>query len=191
MNEAIRVLTDLCAIDRQLGEKPALIDGLVAALEKRRALLRKRVPGALLASYDALARAGRRPAVVQVRDAHCSGCYLRLPPQLDSSIRRHESLRPCPYCGRLLYAPARRSGDENGDEAGRGLEDRPRSKGGRAKRAGGVHDGQSADPRPGAAKRRRRNSGSALRPGGTHRARERSGAGSAEAAAARASSLER
>jgi hypothetical protein len=101
----IRNLTDLSGIDAQLEEKMEGVAGSHAALERRRARIRKKIPGLLLASYDALARSGRRPVVVPLQNAHCSGCRLRLPPQLDSSIRRHRTLCPCPYCHRLLYAP--------------------------------------------------------------------------------------
>ena len=118
MEATIRNLTDLSGIDDQLEEKTEGAAGSHAALERRRARLRKKIPGLLLASYDALTRSGRRPVVVPLQNAHCSGCRLRLPPQLDSSIRRHRTLCPCPYCHRLLYAPdeARREADARGDK---------------------------------------------------------------------------
>lgn len=115
MEATIRDLNDLSGIDQQLGEKTLVVAVSLASLERRRARLRKKIPGLLLASYDALARAGRRPVVVPLQNAHCSGCRLRLPPQLDSSIRRHRTLCPCPYCHRLLYAPAPAAGEGDGD----------------------------------------------------------------------------
>lgn len=111
MEATIRDLNDLSGIDQQLGDKTLVVSVSLATLERRRTRLRKKIPGLLLASYDALARAGRRPVVVPLQDAHCSGCRLRLPPQLDSSIRRHRTLCPCPYCHRLLYAPSPTEGD--------------------------------------------------------------------------------
>lgn len=115
MEATIRDLTDLSGIDEQIGEKTAPAAAVLAVLEKRRARLRKKIPGLLLASYDALARARRRPVVVPLQNAHCSGCRLRLPPQLVSSIRRHRTLCPCPYCHRLLYAPAADAHGKQGD----------------------------------------------------------------------------
>ena len=88
------------------------MDGLALALEERRAALRAAIPGVFLAAHDALGRAGRRPVVVAVRGGHCSGCYLRPPPQLDSTIRRRQSLFSCPRCGRLLYSSIRVSDSE-------------------------------------------------------------------------------
>jgi hypothetical protein len=117
MDRTVRALTDLAAVDDQLSGRGALMDGLVLALEERRVALRKAIPGVFLAVYDALGLVGRRPVVVPVRGAHCGGCYLRLPPQLDSSIRRRQSLCPCPHCRRLLYSSARSEDGENMDES--------------------------------------------------------------------------
>jgi len=106
MDKTVRALEDLSATDSQLGGDALLTAEFVRALEKRRAALRDAIPEAFLVTYDALGRMGRRPAVVQVRNAHCGGCYLRLPPQLASAIRHRQSLRSCPHCRRLLYSPA-------------------------------------------------------------------------------------
>src|SRR6266542_1603312 len=106
MDKTVRALEDLSATDSQLGGDAPLTAEFVRALEKRRTALRDAIPSALLVAYDALGRMGRRPAVVQVRNAHCGGCYLRLPPQLASAIRHRLTLRSCPHCRRLLYAPA-------------------------------------------------------------------------------------
>jgi predicted nucleic acid-binding Zn-ribbon protein len=117
MDKTVEALTGLSAVDDQLSGKEALMDGLAPALEQRRAALREAVPSVFLAAYDALGRAGRRPVIVAVRGGHCSGCYLRLPPQLDSTIRRRQSLCSCPHCGRLLYSSTRLSDREGASES--------------------------------------------------------------------------
>src|SRR6266540_5888795 len=111
MDRTVRALEDLSATDSQLGGNAPLTAEFVRALEKRRAALRDAIPEAFLVVYDALGRMGRRPAVVQVRNAHCCGCYLRLPPQLASAIRHRQSLRSCPHCRRLLYSPPPQEGE--------------------------------------------------------------------------------
>ncbi len=58
----------------------------------------------LLTTYDALARAGKHPAIVATRDGYCGGCNLRLPPQLDYQIRGEKNLFRCPYCQRMLHS---------------------------------------------------------------------------------------
>lgn len=134
MDKTVCALTDLSAVDDRLSERETLMDGLVVALEERRAALREAIPGLFLATYDALGREGRRPVVVPVRGAHCGGCYLRLPPKLDSTIRRRQSLCSCPHCGRLLYSSARVGENESTSEAKRNLGSRPAVNGGASKR---------------------------------------------------------
>jgi predicted nucleic acid-binding Zn-ribbon protein len=56
-----------------------------------------------LATYDALARVGRNPAIVESRGAYCGGCNLRLPERLVGQIRGEKNLFTCPHCHRFLY----------------------------------------------------------------------------------------
>jgi hypothetical protein len=130
------------------------MDGFVPALEERRVALRRAIPGVFLAVYDALGQVGRRPVVVPVRGAHCGGCYLRLPPQLDSSIRRRQSLCPCPHCRRLLYSSARTEDGENTDDSKYELGDHPELNSRTPKRARGIGRTRPARQEPHAAKRR-------------------------------------
>lgn len=116
MDKTVRALNDLSATDLQLRDDTASRDASVSALRKRRAALREAIPGVILVAYDALDRIGRRPVAVQVRNAHCGGCYLRLPPQLASAVRHRQTLRSCPHCRRLIYSPAPEE-SENANES--------------------------------------------------------------------------
>lgn len=119
--EAVRALADLSEVDLRLSGRGALTPRAARSLEGRREALREAIPGNFLAAYDDLGRAGRRPAVVAlVRGAHCGGCYMRVPPQLEGTIRRGQSLHSCPHCRRLLFAPvpAAESRDESAPEHG-------------------------------------------------------------------------
>jgi predicted nucleic acid-binding Zn-ribbon protein len=116
MDRTVRALADLSEVDHQLSGRGSLKDGLALALEDRRAALREAIPVNFLAAYDALGRAGRRPAVVPlVRGAHCGGCYMRIPPQLNAFVRQGLSLSSCPHCRRLLYSSARAADSEGGN----------------------------------------------------------------------------
>ena len=42
-------------------------------------------------------------AVVPVKDAVCHGCNVNLPPQLYNELFRHDSLKFCPNCHRIIY----------------------------------------------------------------------------------------
>jgi predicted nucleic acid-binding Zn-ribbon protein len=118
MDKTIRALTDLAAVDHHLSGKERLMEGLSCALEERRAALRATIPSVLLTAYDSLGRMGRHPVVVPADAGHCCGCYLRLPSQLYSLIRRRESLYSCPHCGRLLRVADDESATEPKSEIG-------------------------------------------------------------------------
>lgn len=122
MEGTVRALAELSEVDGRLSGAGALTDRVLRALERHRAALREAIPGNFLAAYDDLGRAGRRPAVVPlVRGAHCGGCYMRVPPQLDSFVRRGESVCSCPHCGRLLYSVARTEDSGGGNQSERQL----------------------------------------------------------------------
>ena len=101
MDETARALSDLSAIDDQIAGGGDTVSRLI----RRRGALRKAIAPVHLAAYDAVGRLRRRPVIVAVRRAHCGGCHLRVPPQLESSLRQDRRLAPCPHCHRLLYAP--------------------------------------------------------------------------------------
>lgn len=42
-------------------------------------------------------------AVVKFSEGICQGCFLGLPPQLASEIRKNEEIIKCPHCQRILY----------------------------------------------------------------------------------------
>ena|SRR5438128_176357 len=134
MDKTVAALKDLSATDRQLRADATRMKDVAGALEKRRAALRDSIPDAFLAAYDALGRIGRHPALVEVRSSHCGGCYLRLPPQLDSAIRLRQSLRVCPHCRRLLYRPAPAEEARTENESGHAPAPSPR-RGASSKRA--------------------------------------------------------
>jgi hypothetical protein len=124
MHKTARALESLSATDRELRDNKTLTEAFVHALSQRRATLRETIPQPFLAAYDALGRMGRRPAVVPMRKSHCGGCYLRLPPQVESAIRHRQSLPACPHCHRLLYSPPPEEQKETSTAKG-DLEDSP------------------------------------------------------------------
>lgn len=75
------------------------------AYGSRREAARRPVPQALLDRYQTLLDGGRRPAIVAIERAACSGCHVRLPTMLDYAARRSPAIHTCPHCHRMLYAP--------------------------------------------------------------------------------------
>ncbi|MGE5275448.1 MAG: zinc ribbon domain-containing protein [Acidobacteriota bacterium] len=118
MNKKIDALRLLFSIDSLLREKEeGTAEAAAESLKRRRTSVRRKIPKPLLKSYDALLDAGRYPPVVEARGAHCSGCNLRLTPQLAHEIRRGEGLLPCPHCRRLLFHDRSRLAFDSGRPA--------------------------------------------------------------------------
>ena len=82
----------------------------VKELEAARAELRPKVTGTVLASYDRIAKS-RGTAVAEGVDGQCSGCRMKVRPQMWNELRdrsNEERIFTCESCGRMLYwDPAR------------------------------------------------------------------------------------
>jgi predicted nucleic acid-binding Zn-ribbon protein len=77
------------------------IEGVSRLQEARRnlaAILRPEV----LRSYERLMERFDR-AVVPVHRGICLGCFMSLPTALAQTVKRHEGIKVCENCGRILY----------------------------------------------------------------------------------------
>jgi hypothetical protein len=89
-------------------EKEMLDDRLKEVQEDLNALLADRgritstVSPSLLSKYDRLFKNKGDYAVVQVEKDHCSGCHMRLPPQVTNDALNPDKLVICNFCGRML-----------------------------------------------------------------------------------------
>ena len=59
----------------------------------------------LYARYQQLSSIRDRQAVVFVQEGACSGCHLKVQPQLVSEVRQQDKLITCPHCQRILLWP--------------------------------------------------------------------------------------
>jgi len=59
----------------------------------------------LMSRYKRIAKIRQGLAVVGVWDEKCTGCNMRVPPQLYNKVQRLESIEVCPYCQRMLFFP--------------------------------------------------------------------------------------
>jgi len=57
----------------------------------------------LLAKYDRVRNARKNLAVVRVDNETCTGCYIKVPPQLYVEVVKDKELLQCPNCQRFLY----------------------------------------------------------------------------------------
>ena len=69
----------------------------------RRAGLIETVDAELRRRYEMILSRRGGLAVVQVRDGACTGCRMRVPPQLFNQIQRNEQVILCPSCQRMLH----------------------------------------------------------------------------------------
>ncbi len=89
-------------------EKEMLEDRLSEVQEDLNALLADRgritsaVNHSLLTKYDRLFKNKGDFAVVEVEKDHCSGCHMKLPPQVINDALNPAKLVICNFCGRML-----------------------------------------------------------------------------------------
>jgi predicted nucleic acid-binding Zn-ribbon protein len=99
----VGLLRETQELDRQIQVKRS--EGmmtLVQELEARRRKTAEQLPSTYLQIYQRIAAARGGTGFVEVQGAHCSGCFMNLPPQFLNSLRRGAEIGVCPSCGRLL-----------------------------------------------------------------------------------------
>ena len=70
--------------------------------EATKAELRAKIPAQILAHYDRLVVRGKK-GVALVRDQVCTGCHMRLPIGVITTIMHGRDIQLCDSCGRYLY----------------------------------------------------------------------------------------
>jgi predicted nucleic acid-binding Zn-ribbon protein len=66
--------------------------------------LRGKIPSQIIGHYDRLLARGKK-GIVPVRNQVCSGCQMRLPIGVITTLMRAEDIQLCDNCGRYLYLP--------------------------------------------------------------------------------------
>lgn len=72
-------------------------------LLERRQGLEATLSSAVRDLYQRIRKARRGVALAEVRDGFCTGCNVRLRPQVYNEVRANESLLTCETCNRILY----------------------------------------------------------------------------------------
>lgn len=88
---------------RELELEYAHVDGEIDEKTKAREKLAAALDPLLLSRYEMVRVQMRGTAVVPARNATCTGCRMRLPPQLFNQVREGRSIIDCPHCHRILY----------------------------------------------------------------------------------------
>jgi hypothetical protein len=72
--------------------------------EKAMAELRSKIPAQILGHYDRLVVRGKKGVAI-VRDQVCTGCHMRLPIGVITTLMHGQDIQLCDTCGRYLYLP--------------------------------------------------------------------------------------
>lgn len=96
--------SECSVIDAELAEKVKERQ----SVEGARVPLISKIEPSLLSKYDCI-RKGKKTgaALVAMRNESCSGCNMRILPQVVNELLAGAKVHSCPHCGRLLYDPAR------------------------------------------------------------------------------------
>jgi predicted nucleic acid-binding Zn-ribbon protein len=116
-------LENLCAGEQQLlADESGHVDKEVERIEQakktvvsQREIEAAELEGPYLKRYTMLLTKRDGLAVVPINGSVCQGCFMTLPPQQVSEVRRADKLNLCPTCQRILYY--RESEEATVDEA--------------------------------------------------------------------------
>ncbi len=85
-----------------LEERLKDVQGDLNGMMADRGRITSSVNPSLLSKYERLFKNKGDFAVVQVEKDHCSGCHMRLPPQVTNDALNPDKLVICNFCGRML-----------------------------------------------------------------------------------------
>ncbi len=85
------------------GDRLAELNREIDAIESRKTNVNGRLDDQLLRRYARVLGRREGKAVVAAVGGKCSGCSMRLPPQLFILVQRKETLQACPNCQRFLF----------------------------------------------------------------------------------------
>ncbi len=104
-----RIEAERAEIERECGRIDEELQQAIAErkeLEAQRAPLIENIDPQLLSRYRRIRKAKKEgKAVVPLENEACSGCHMRVTPQMVNEILAGEKTHACSHCGRLLYEP--------------------------------------------------------------------------------------
>lgn len=90
-------------LQKRRDEENAKITEELNDLLKSREGLTQGIKKQFLSKYETIRKARNNLAIVRVDNEICSGCYMKIPPQLYVEVKKNSSLHQCPNCQRFLY----------------------------------------------------------------------------------------
>ena len=102
-----RIAVELKTIDTECAEIDAELAETVKerqVIEAERAPLAKQIDPSLMSKYDRIRKAKKTgAALVVMRNESCSGCNMKILPQVVNELLAGNKIHGCPHCGRLLF----------------------------------------------------------------------------------------
>ena len=87
----------------ELEAKKQALEQSISGKQTERAQLVDGYAKPLMEQYNRLRSGGRGAAVVPLRNEQCSGCHMRVSPNLVNEVRRGQRLMTCESCSRIVY----------------------------------------------------------------------------------------
>jgi predicted nucleic acid-binding Zn-ribbon protein len=76
----------------------------LSGLKTQRDAAQTDIKRSILSKYERVRNARNNLAIVRVIEETCTGCYIKVPPQLYVDVKKGKALYQCPNCQRFLYA---------------------------------------------------------------------------------------
>ncbi len=92
-------------LNKKIKIKTNETSGELKTLERERMKIANTLPQELLDKYEFIFEKKEGKAIVAVKEEVCTGCYMSIPPQVISDIRKGFEIFYCQYCSRMLYYP--------------------------------------------------------------------------------------
>ena len=96
---------------RKMEEELNSLNGELEDCTRKNAEIRKEIPAEILRKYEKIKGIGRGLAVVAVWKEVCSGCHMKIPPQMYNDLQKTTALLTCPHCNRIMYWKNRNAAD--------------------------------------------------------------------------------
>lgn len=115
--ESVKIIAEECAerlntgkehISEELDaldERAADLNEELAHQKAERARCAALIEPNLLKRYNRIMNNKRDFAIVQAESEHCSGCHMKLPPQVIHDASNPTKIVSCNFCGRIVYYP--------------------------------------------------------------------------------------
>lgn len=92
-------------IKQKIEDEKNKTDEELKDLEQGRKKIANTLPQELIEEYEFIFGKRESKAIVAIKGESCTGCFMSIPPQTISDVRKGFEIIHCQYCSRILYYP--------------------------------------------------------------------------------------